>query len=973
MAASAVPEDAHHTAEPGAQADRPQRTAVSFGPFRLFADERLLEHDGVPVHLGGRALDILIALAERAGEVVSKADLFARVWPDVTVDEGSLRFHVTALRKALGDGQSGARYIVNAPGRGYALVTPVSRLGTPDPTRAAPPPTIVVPRTLPVQLTRMIGRADTVQRLSDELALHRFVTLVGPGGIGKTTVAVTVGHVRSADFGGMVCFVDLGSLSDPRLVASELASSLGLAVSTDDPVPNLLAFLQDRRGLLILDSCEHVIEALAPLAETIFKAAPQTHILATSRESLRVEGEHIHRLFPLPCPPQTGELTASNVLAFPAAELFVERISASLGQFVLSDADAPVVAEICTKLDGIALAIELAAGRVSAYGIQGIATLLNGRFALLWQGRRTAVPRHQTLSAALAWSYDLLPATESAILRRLSVFVGPFTLEASLAVALSDDIGEPEIIEAIASLVAKSLVAADGGSRGMRYRLLDSTRAYVAQKQAESGEADRIARRHAEYFTGFLARLDTDDTGRAGGEGFAAYSDQLGNVRAARDWSFSAIGDVAIGIGLAAAASQFLIASSLLTECHQWAERAISILDPPSVGSHREMELQGSLAVALMFTQGNTEQVRAAFVRAIELARTLGDARYEIQLLRGYHIYLTRLSDFRGALLLGERSEVVAKLLNNPADTMMAAWMVGVAHHLIGNQREAVAYCESAMTSALPPRQSYMLRLGYDDRIIALVALARGLWLGGYPDRAVAAAQFTIRQAELLEQPLTLGIAMVWVSYVFLWFGDWTSAEAIIERLIGHAAKYSLGPYNAVGLGLKGELLVRRGDPAAGVPLLRQGLVTLEAIRHRILITAFTIALAEGLVRLEQIDQALAALDAAIAQNGPDGESFDVAEMLRLKGAILAVSTRRDAGEAESWLRKSLEWARKQHAVAWELRTVTSLAPLLVRDGRAAEARPLLAPLHASFKEGFDSVDLKAASALLEELPDVAA
>jgi predicted ATPase/DNA-binding winged helix-turn-helix (wHTH) protein len=970
-----VPEDARQSARPSAPAGYAERNSVSFGPFRLFADERLLEREGASVHIGGRALDILIALAERAGEVVSKTDLFATVWPDVTVDEGSLRFHVTALRKALGDGQSGARYIVNAPGRGYALVTPVSRPGTPEPARAAPPPAPVapvVPRTLPVQLTRMIGRADTIQRLSDELALHRFVTLVGPGGIGKTTVAVTVGHARITDFGGMVCFVDLGSLSDARLVASELASTLGLAVSTDDPVPNLIAFLQDKRMLLIFDSCEHVIDTLAPLAETIFKAAPQIHILATSRESLRVEGEHVHRLFPLECPPQTGDLTASNVLAFPAAELFVERISASLGQFALSDSDAPVVAEICAKLDGIALAIELAAGRVSAYGIQGIATLLNGRFALLWQGRRTAVPRHQTLSAALAWSYDLLPPTESAILRRLSVFVGPFTLEASLAVAASDDSGEPEIIEAIASLVAKSLVAADGSSRRMRYRLLDSTRAYVAQKQAESGEADRTARQHAAYFTGFLARLDTDDTGQAGGEGFAAYSDQLGNVRAALDWSFSASGDPAIGIDLAAAASQFFIALSLLIECHQWADRAISILDASTVGSHREMELQGSLAVALMFTQGNTEQVRAAFVRAIELARSLGDARYEIQLLRGYHIYLTRLSDFRGSLHLGERSEVVAKLLNNPADTMMAAWMVGVAHHLIGNQREAVTYCESAMTGALPPRQSYMLRLGYDDRIIALVALARGLWLGGHPDRAVAAARFTIRQAELLEQPLTLGIAMVWVSYVFLWFGDWTSAEAIIERLIAHAAKYSLGPYNAVGLGLKGELLIRRGEPAAGVPLLRRGLATLEAIRHRILITAFTIALAEGLVRLEQIDEALAALDAAIAQNGPDGESFDVPEMFRLKGAILAASARPDAGEAESWLRKSLEWARKQHAVAWELRTAISLVPLLVGDGRVAEARALLAPLHASFKEGFDSVDLKAASALLEELASAA-
>lgn len=380
------------------QSDNSDESALAFGPFRLLPKARLLEKDGNPVHIGGRALDILIFLAERAGEVVGKRELVSRVWADVNVDEGSLRFHVSALRKVLGDSASGARYVVNVPGRGYCFTAPIVRTETePAATPAGSPP-------LPAQIARMIGRTETIEKIAAELARHRLVTVVGPGGIGKTTVALAVGHRQLGAFAGMVRFVDFGSLRDKRLVPSALASALGLSVSSDNPLPSMLAFLREKRMLLIFDSCEHLLESLAMLAESIIREAPEVSILATSRESLRAEGEQVHRLFPLDCPPERATITAPDVLAYPAAQLFVERIAASLGGFELGDAEAPVVAEICRKLDGIALAIELAAGRVNAYGIQGIATLLNSRFSLLWQGRRTAVPRHQTLSAALGWA-----------------------------------------------------------------------------------------------------------------------------------------------------------------------------------------------------------------------------------------------------------------------------------------------------------------------------------------------------------------------------------------------------------------------------------------------------------------------------------------------------------------------------------------------------------------------------------------
>ena len=269
------------------------RDVLSFGPFRLAVSERLLTKDGAPVELGARTLDALIALASRPNEIVSKRDLLAQVWPDVVVEEGSLRFHIAALRKALGDGEGGARYITTAAGRGYCFVTPVSRSRDQDNAREASVASFLHAN-LPGRLTRMVGRDDDVLKLSARLTAARFVSIVGVGGVGKTTVAVAVGHHLVDAFTGAVLFADLGMLSDPALVATTVASMLGLAVQSDDATPSLIAYLRDKRMLLILDTCEHLIEAVAALAAKIFMAAPQVHILATSREALRVEGEHVY-------------------------------------------------------------------------------------------------------------------------------------------------------------------------------------------------------------------------------------------------------------------------------------------------------------------------------------------------------------------------------------------------------------------------------------------------------------------------------------------------------------------------------------------------------------------------------------------------------------------------------------------------------------------------------------------------------
>jgi predicted ATPase/DNA-binding winged helix-turn-helix (wHTH) protein len=941
-----------------------QRSAISFGPFRLLPNSRLLEKDGTPLHIGGRALDILIVLAEHPGEVVDKRELVKRVWADVNVDEGSLRFHITALRKALGDGAEGARYVVNVPGRGYCFAASLGRAASSA--TLLPGRVSSSLRALPAPLAKMIGRDETIEKISAELSLHRFVTIVGPGGIGKTSVAVAVAHRQLPAFDGQVSFVDFGALRDDKLIPGTIASALELPVSSDDPMPGLLKYLRGRKMLLVFDSCEHILDALAPLAECIVREVPELHVLATSRESFRTEGERVFRLFPLDCPPQRDGLSAAEILAYPAAQLFVERIAESLSEFQVGEEEAPLVAEICRRLDGIALAIELAAGRVNAYGIAGTASLLDSRFSLLWRGRRTAIPRHQTLSAALGWSYDLLPVVESTTLRRLSVFVGPFTLEAALAVASFQDISEPEAVEAISNLLSKSLIATAPAERRLRYRLLDTTRAFVADKLAESGETDQVARAHADYFRDLLQDISLKSAGPQGAGGFLPYADHLPNVRAALEWSFSDHGDRAIGMGLAASAGQLFLELSLLTECYRWTRQALASLEGASVDSRQEMQLQTALGVSVMFTQGNTEAVHTAFTRSLHLADELDDLHWQLWLLRGLHIYLTRIGDFRGALGTGEKGETIARKLNDATSTLNVEWMLGVAHHLIGNQDKAVALCGSAMVRNPSSRRPNIGRLGYDDRIVALVALARGLWLTGRPDQAIEAARFTVREAEQLEQPLTLGISLIWTIYVFLWVGDWANAESMIERLIDHAAKHFLGPYHAVGIGQKGELLLRRGDVAGGIEHLRRSQATLYSTRHRIMATAFATAQAEGFALQNQSKEALRLIDDAIAQVGDHGESFDMPEMLRVKGDILARSGH--PAEAEGYLQKSLGLSRRQCALGWELRGAITLGRLWRNNGRASETRALIEPLLARYREGLTTRDLVSAKDLLNVL-----
>jgi predicted ATPase/DNA-binding winged helix-turn-helix (wHTH) protein len=487
-------------------------TFVAFGPYRLFPHLRRLERTGQPVELGSRAFDILCVLTARAGEIVANRDLMARVWGKVVVGEGSLRFHINALRNALARDGVGVEYIKNVARRGYAFIAPVRKTVIGGPARTDTFP--IELGKLPRRLSKIVGRDAEIQEIVALLGRTRFVTIVGSGGVGKSTVALEVAYRLREQF-DLVRFVDLEPIKDASWVASAVASALGLVVSSANPVSSLSAYLREKRVLLIFDSCERVLEAAAMLTEQIFDGSPGNVILATSREALRADGERAYPLGPLRAPAEETPLRPEEALRYPAIELFVSKARETVAHFQLTASNVAVIGAICHRIDGIPLAIELAAGRAGTLSLPTILALLSSQFALSWPGRRTAAERHRTLGAAIAWTVELLDERERVLLRRLAVFSGPFDLEAAQHVTGGTIVPVDSIAEGLSNLVAKSLVsssslerATDVGSlrRSAHFWLLGMTHAFASQMLEDSGESTWVAQRHASYRCELLER-----------------------------------------------------------------------------------------------------------------------------------------------------------------------------------------------------------------------------------------------------------------------------------------------------------------------------------------------------------------------------------------------------------------------------------------------------------------------------------
>jgi len=907
---------------------------LSFGPFELLRDQRVLRRDGVVLPLGSRALDILIYLVERSGEVIGKNELIDRVWPDVKVEEGSLRVHVAAIRKALGDGKFGNRYIANVQGRGYSFVGSV--VGIDD--IAEQDVGHQYQGSLPARQRRLVGRDLELDGVRDSLREERFVTLLGPGGIGKTTLAVAIGHSVAEEFDGQVHFVDLGSLTDPDHVVRAIGTSLGLVLKSNEAGVELVDLVRSRKLLIILDSCEHVIEAAASVAEQLFQGAGGVHLLATSRELLRVEGEHCYRVLPLDFPPADSEPTADAVLRYPAAQLFVERLTARGGNFILTDREAPFVADLCRRLDGVPLAIELAAGPVVALGVKSTVARLVSRLELLKLGRRTAVPRHQTLRATLDWSYDLLSDVERIVFRRIARFVEHFSLEGATRIATEQGCSDGEIFDAIAGLVEKSLIATRVDQGEPQYRLLDTTRAYALEKLEEHAEADVIALRHAEYVTQQLESQKETLSALPTTERVAAYSSQLSNLRAALEWGFGEQGNDETATRLVAASTPLFMELSLLVEWQGWTERALERLGDHHRGSCREIELCASLPLALMYSEDSNMRVRAAFSRTLDIAVEKGNLAYELKLLSGLFGYSFWTIDVGEALEIANRSKRVALKTGDRDDLALAEAMLGTAQHLIGNHGVAQNHFEDGLRHTAFGSRFRAGRDLFPYTSFSVVGLARSFLYRGLLDQALEYARLAMELAEKSDRPAALCRSIIMVLPVFLELEDVRHVDAYVTQVNEVSAAYSLLPYRAAAIGLRGQWRLMQGNAHEAVSLLKKASDELQAQRQEILRMELICDLAASLVAVDQHDEALKLVVNAIDVELHEKKFLHMPALLRRKGLILAARSPEGHSEAEKDLLSSIDWAQLQSAGLFELKSATNLAELLLAQGRAPEA-----------------------------------
>jgi predicted ATPase/DNA-binding winged helix-turn-helix (wHTH) protein len=943
-----------------ASTDRP----IAFGPFRLFARQRLLLEAGKPVPLGSRATDLLIALVERPGELLSKDELISRAWPSTHVVEGNLKFQIAALRRALHDGQGGSRYLGTSPGQGYRFVAAVTIEGDPNPSPAPASPR-APGHNLPARLTPLIGRDDVVTRLASRLPTKRLITIVGPGGIGKTAVAMATAERLIGAYPDGVWSVDLAGLADPALVVGAVAAAVHVNLGPEEPIASLVGALSKSSLLLVLDNCAHVIDAAASLVVAIMEGARGVHILATSREPLRVEGEHICHLEPLETPPSTERLAAAEALKFPAVELFVDRIAASHDAFELRDEDVALVAGICRQLDGIPLAIELAAARVDLLGVRELAARLEEGLQVLKSGRRTVLPRHRTMRATLDWSHGLLSPPEQTVFSRLAIFAGGFTLAAAAAVVGDTDLDGEDVVDLVLELVTKSLVAADGDFLEPRFRLLATTRAYALEKARERAEIETTAQRHATYFLDlFDAAAHLDE---ASDDSAAALALELDNLRTALAWAFAPSGDLALGIGLTAASVPFWVATSLLGEWHVWAERAIDSLDEAGLrGTRQEMTIRAAEGMSFQLVKNMAAEAHAALTRALELAETLGDPDHQLRILHTLWIYHMRMGEVRTAIALAHRAEPVAAALRHPVASATARSMLGIALHWAGEHEAARRSLEGlAKELTTAARRQFVQRAGFDVAIVARYLLARIDWVQGYPDRAMDALALAIAEARRLENPESLCSALAFGGCsLALQTGDLDMAEQCAAELVGTAQRYAMEDFHAWGKAALDIVALRRGHGNPGPDQFRLAIQRWRASGWHILLSSSDLAAA--LVEAGDCDETSLIIDEELERAECQQTHAMAAELLRIKGELLLLQDIPDPERARECFMRSLERAHSQGALAWELRTALSLASLERSQGRPSEARQLLQGVYDRFTEGFATADLERAKRLLD-------
>ncbi|WP_428659045.1 ATP-binding protein [Reyranella sp.] len=944
--------------------------SYAFGEFCLLPDRQALLHAGQPVRIGSRALDILSLLVQRAGELVSRSELEAYAWPGTFVHESNLKVHVSALRRVLRAGSDEPGVILNIPGRGYRFTLPVTVEGR---ARASSRRWPGADMETAAPRARIIGREDEIASVVAAISQHPLVTIVGAGGVGKTTVALAAAERLSGRFDAAPCFVDLSSIDDPQLVAHAIAGALGVRVDLNDLLGGIGEHLRATPRLLILDNCEHLASAVAAAAEHLAPDLDRTALLATSREPLRARQEHVYRLSPLACPDGATRMPAAEAQRYPAVALFVARAEEGASSFAWDDDTAAAVSRICSALDGIPLAIELAATRLDSLSPAELLRRLQDRFELLRRADLAAPARQRTLLATLDWSYRLLSDAESRILRFAALFARDFALDDLIALLASAGpdaapLDTADIVAGIEGLVAKSFATAELSRGSRRYRLFESSRSYALARLDAGGERDRAHVLHATRILTVLERAEEEWHWRVTDDWMALYGARVDDLRRALAWAFGATGDSMLGVRLTAAAIPLWEALCHVDESGARVGEALRVADTlASCDARLKTKLACRHAWTLTWSEQRLPATEAPWIDCLRLARDSGDTEYQLRALWGLAIYETFTA--RSVAAIGHliEFEAMAERAEDWSVLPDGQRLLALARTYVGELREGNELLEQlAKRFNRVEKRARITRFSIDRYCIIRSSLAFTRWLCGRTESALAAAAQAVDAALAVDHAVSHSNALAFAGVpLALWTGNLDRAEAGIGALRENLAIRNTAVWRRLARFFEAALHQARGDRTAIEPmsasldeLLDTGFVTRAPM--------YLAMLAEALVREGRVADARLRIDDAATRIAQSRERWCRPEILRIQGLIRAADG--DHAAAQARYAEAIADAGALGALNLELRAASDMARDLAAEGRRDAAFAILSRTCAKFTEKGPNSEIVAAQALLDTL-----
>ncbi len=932
---------------------------IAFGPYRLHGKHRRLFCGAEEVQLGGRAMEMLVTLARKKGELVHKEELYNAAWPGIFVHEANLKVTIASLRRALREYSPAEDYIRTLIGRGYWLSD--QAVGGDMPSIADLP---AVANTRFPELGTVIGRDAEIAELRGSIAANRLTTIVGPGGIGKTTVAVATVQLLEDEEGGLITFIDLSRAAGEEFVIPSVAAALGISAGSQDRLEAISSILARSKALLLLDTCEHVLNAAAHLCDVILANTRDVRIVATSRQALRAKREEVFWLAPLEVPPPGRTYTAEQVVLYPAPQLLVERASEK-GKYMIENGDASAVAEICRRLDGSPLAIELISSRLASRGALNVLEELGDRFTTLVGLGEEGPLRQQTLLATLEWSYALLTKSEAAVLRAISIFMGTFDMDAVVSVVAHHDLDPTVAFDAVAGLRAKSMLSVERIAGGMRYRLLDSTRAFAGNLLEASEELSAVSDAYARLLLGILARANADQARLPARQWHAIYAGHADDLRKAIGWTLFLRGDPLLGMQLVASGIPLWHELSLSEEARRNCEQALAEFDRIGCNDRGlKLKLLVGLAAVSSYISADAKKAIETFETAIQLSRRIGDTNAECQALGALARYWLLPGHQTEARKILKQLKRVATRSNNRA----ARW----EHEILLTELEII-HCEYPPAIARIEKLSREVRrfsdgaasrFDLDPKIRSETTLGALQWLGSVrPGTGLIRVKICASEALEAHHGWTLISCYTHGAlFVLSECEEYALAKGYAEHLKDTIYRHGMPAWLPVANCYAEALYVLSGARTdsnglmAAFDELRTGLRQLG--RH-----VYYALLIKALYSIGHVDEAVRILD-YLFEIGPQRSM--VPELLRLRAVKERIAGYDD--EAISTLRQSLQAAEANGAWGWRIRCATDLAVVLRDNEWVDDAKSVLEPVYSRFKDGFDTPDLKKACNLLTEL-----